>query len=102
VYATLLEPLHYQDPDRLVMVCSTLRPEFQDGMKTALGGTALGCLGAYWVGRSMQGMFPGVPSLDLATFAAVAITLLLAAVLACYVPARRAAAVDPLTALRDE
>ena len=74
----------------------------KDGLKTALGGTALGCLGAYWVGRSMQGMFPGVPSLDLTTFAAVAITLLLAAVLACYVPARRAAAVDPLTALRDE
>jgi putative ABC transport system permease protein len=47
-------------------------------------------------------MFPGVPSLDLTTLAAVAITLLLAAVLACYVPARRAAAVDPLTALRDE
>jgi putative ABC transport system permease protein len=74
----------------------------KDGLKTALGGTALGSLGAYWVGRSMQGMFPGVPSLDLTTFAAVAITLLLAAVLACYVPARRAAAVDPLTALRDE
>ena len=74
----------------------------RDGMKTALGGTAVGCLGAYWVGRSMLGMFPGVPSLDLTTFAAVAITLLLAAALACYVPARRAAAVDPLTALRDE
>ena len=74
----------------------------RDGMKTALGGTLVGCLGAYWVGRSMQGMFPGVPSLDLTTFVAVAVTLLAAAVLACYVPARRAAAVDPLTALRDE
>jgi putative ABC transport system permease protein len=48
----------------------------KDGLKTALGGTALGCLGAYWVGRSMHGMFPGVPSLDLTTFAAVALTLL--------------------------
>ena len=67
----------------------------KDGLKTALGGTLIGCVGAYWVGRSMQGMFPGVPSLDLPTFAAVALTLLAAAALACYVPARRAAAVDP-------
>ncbi len=74
----------------------------KDGMKTALGGTLVGCLGAYWVGRSMQGMFPGVPSLDLTTFAPVALTLLAAAALACYLPARRAASVDPLTALRDE
>ena len=73
----------------------------KDGLKTALGGTLIGCVGAYWVGRSMQGMFPGVPNLDLPTFAAVAITLLAAAALACYVPARRAAAVDPATALRD-
>ena len=58
----------------------------RDGMKTALGGTLLGCLGAYWVGRSMQGMFPGVPSLDLTTFAAVAVVLLAAAVLACLRP----------------
>jgi putative ABC transport system permease protein len=50
----------------------------------------------------MQGMFPGVPSLDVTTFSAVALVLLAAAGLACYVPARRAAAVDPLTALRDE
>jgi putative ABC transport system permease protein len=73
----------------------------RDGLQTALGGTLLGCVGAYWVGRSMQGMFPGVPNLDLPTFAAVAIMLLAAAALACYVPARRAAAVDPATALRD-
>ena len=74
----------------------------RDGIQTALGGTLLGCVGAYWVGRSMQGMFPGVASLDVTTFAAVALVLVAAAVLACYVPARRAAAVDPLTALRDE
>jgi putative ABC transport system permease protein len=74
----------------------------KDGMTTALGGTLVGCLGAYWVGRSMQGMFPGVPSLDVTTFAAVAIVLVAAAVLACYVPARRAARVDPLVAMREE
>jgi putative ABC transport system permease protein len=74
----------------------------QDGLRTALAGTLAGAVGAYWVGRSVQGMFPGVPSLDLATFAGVASVLVLAAVLACYVPARRAAAVDPLVALRDE
>lgn len=74
----------------------------REGLATALGGTLLGCVGAYWVGRSMQGMFPGVPSLELSTFAAVAAVLIAAAVLACYLPARRAAAVNPLTALRDE
>ena len=74
----------------------------RDGLQTAVGGTLLGCVGAYWVGRSMQGMFPGVPSLDVTTFSAVALVLLAAALLACYVPARRAAAVDPLTALREE
>jgi putative ABC transport system permease protein len=35
---------------------------FKDGMKTALGGTALGCLGAYWVGRSMQGCSRACPA----------------------------------------
>jgi putative ABC transport system permease protein len=74
----------------------------KDGMTTALGGTLVGCIGAYWVGRSMQGMFPGVPSLDVTTFAAVAIVLVAAAVLACYLPARRAARVDPLVAMREE
>jgi predicted permease len=74
----------------------------RDGMATALVGTAVGFIGAYWLGRAMQGVFDGVPGIDTLRFAVLAGALLAAAALACYVPARRAAGVDPLTALRDE
>jgi predicted permease len=73
----------------------------KEGMRTALIGTALGFVGAYFVGRTMQGMWFGVGTLDLGRFAAIALTLIGAALLACYVPARRAASVDPLVALRE-
>jgi putative ABC transport system permease protein len=79
-----------------------LRLVLRDGMQTALVGTLVGCLGAYWVGRAMAGLVPGVTGLDALTFAPVALLLIATAALACYVPARRAAAVDPLAALRDE
>jgi putative ABC transport system permease protein len=74
----------------------------KDGLATALTGTALGFVGAFWLGRVMQGMFEGVPGLDTMRFALLAAALLGTATLACYVPARRASRVDPLTALRDE
>jgi putative ABC transport system permease protein len=74
----------------------------KDGMATALVGTALGFVGAFWLGRAMQGMFEGVPGLDTPRFALLAVTLLATAALACYLPARRASRVDPLTALREE
>jgi putative ABC transport system permease protein len=73
----------------------------RDGMATALMGTALGLLGAYAVGRAMQGMWFGVAPLDLGRFAAVTLILTATALLACYVPARRAATVDPMVALRE-
>ncbi len=72
-----------------------------DGMRTALLGTALGFAGAYGVGRAMQGMWFGVGALDFGRFAAIALTLIATALFACYVPARRAATVDPVVALRD-
>jgi putative ABC transport system permease protein len=73
----------------------------KDGMKTAFLGTGLGFVGAYVVGRTMQGMWFGVGVFDPGRFAAVAAMLIGAALLACYVPARRAASVDPLAALRE-
>ena len=64
----------------------------RDGMTTALVGTALGAGGAYGVGRAMQGMVVGVGVIDPTAFALVA----------CLVPASRAASVDPIVALRQE
>jgi putative ABC transport system permease protein len=83
--------------DRAQVVRLVLR----DGMRTALLGTALGFAGAYLVGRAMQGMWFGVSPLDVPRFAAIAVTLVATALLACYVPARRASGVDPATALRE-
>jgi putative ABC transport system permease protein len=53
------------------------------------------------VGRLMQGMWFGVGAIDPAGFGVVAAVLLSAALFGCVVPARRAASVDPLRALRD-
>ena len=74
----------------------------REGSITALAGIVLGSIGAYFVGRAMQGMVFGVGAIDPLAFGAVAMTLLTAALLACLVPARRAMAVDPMTALRQE
>jgi putative ABC transport system permease protein len=74
----------------------------REGMTTALLGTALGTLGALAVGRAMKGMFYGVGTMEPVAFASVVALLLASAVLACLVPARRAASVDPMTALRQD
>jgi putative ABC transport system permease protein len=74
----------------------------KEGMGTALVGTALGSIGAYMVGRAMQGMWYGVGAMDPVAFGVVATLLLASAMLACLVPARRAASVDPMSALRDQ
>ena len=92
VHATLLAPLPYDDADRIVMVWSKPRPQFRNS----------GFAGAFWLGRAMQGMFEGVPGIDTARFALIATALVGTAALACYLPARRASRVDPLSALREE
>jgi putative ABC transport system permease protein len=73
-----------------------------EGMGTALAGTALGAVGAALIGRALEGAVYGVQSTNLLTFAVVALTLLAAALVACVLPARRAASVDPMVALREE
>jgi predicted permease len=74
----------------------------REGTALALFGLSVGLGGAYLVGRAMQSTLYGVSALDVEAFSAVAITLLLAALLACYIPARRAAKTDPMIALRAE
>jgi putative ABC transport system permease protein len=74
----------------------------REGALTALAGIALGSVGAYFAGRAMQGLVYGVEAMDPAALVIVAFTLVAAALLACLVPARRAASVDPIVALRQD
>jgi putative ABC transport system permease protein len=79
-----------------------VRQILREGMVTAVIGVVLGTVGAYLVGRAMQGMWFGVGIVDPAAFSVVAGLLLSSAILACLVPARRAASIDPMVALRQE
>jgi putative ABC transport system permease protein len=74
----------------------------KDGAKLAVAGLAIGAIAAAAVTRFMKSLFFGVTSTDPATFVSVVILLMMVALLACYVPARRAARVDPTVALRYE
>jgi putative ABC transport system permease protein len=74
----------------------------REGLGTALLGTALGGVGAALIGGLLKGAVYGVDTSNPLTFTAVAALLLLAAFVACVVPARRAATVDPMVALRQD
>jgi len=79
-----------------------LRQILREGMTTALVGTAFGSAGAYLIGRALQGAVFGVDATNPTTYVAVVAMLLGAALIACVVPARRAAGVDPMVALRQD
>jgi predicted permease len=72
----------------------------REGAKTALCGVAAGIAGALGLTRLMADELFGVTAHDPMTFAAVAVLLMLVALFACYLPARRAVRVDPGVALR--
>jgi len=105
-----------------VMAFTVAQREHEIGLRMALGasrgnvvnlvlkealwlaavGLGLGLVGAYFVGRAMQNTLYGVGSLDFAAVGAVALVLLCASLLASWIPARRAAGVEPMRALRTE
>jgi putative ABC transport system permease protein len=72
------------------------------GMTPVIAGLCAGLAAAALASRGIAGLLFGVPAIDPLTYLAVAATLLAAASLACYFPARRATRVDPLAALRNE
>ena len=74
----------------------------KEGMLLALSGLLLGLGGTYFVGHAMRSVLYQVSAIDFASVGAVAVVLLVAAILACYLPARRATRIDPMAALRCE
>jgi ABC-type antimicrobial peptide transport system permease subunit len=79
-----------------------LRMVLRQGMMLALAGSAAGIGAALVLSRLMTSMLYGVHPTDPLTFAGVAIALSLVALLATYIPARRATRIDPVVALRYE
>jgi putative ABC transport system permease protein len=74
----------------------------KQGMALAAGGVALGVILALLLGQMVSTLLFGVSGRDPLTLAGVSAVLAIVALVACYIPARRAARVDPLVALRDE
>ncbi|HKG94606.1 MAG TPA: ABC transporter permease [Gemmatimonadaceae bacterium] len=72
------------------------------GARLALAGTAAGLAGALALSRVLSSLLYGVRPTDLATFVGVPAALVVVALGACYVPARRAAGVDPVVAMRGD
>jgi putative ABC transport system permease protein len=83
-------------------VGNVMRLVMKSGLVIAIAGVAIGLAGAFALTRLMSSLLFAVEPTDKATFAGVSLCLLLIALAACYIPARRATKVDPLVALRYE
>jgi predicted permease len=72
------------------------------GLRLLAAGTILGLIGAWLAGRAMQGVLFDVPTLHVATLLGTALVMTAVSLVACLIPARRAAHADPIQALREE
>ena len=79
-----------------------LRMILGQGLRTIFVGVAIGVAGSFILTRTVQSLLFGVTPTDPVTFGGVTLLIVGAALLACYLPARRATKVDPAVALRDE
>jgi putative ABC transport system permease protein len=81
---------------------NVLRMVIRQGMTLAFIGLALGLIGSFSLSRVLIGLLHGVSATDPLTFTGVSLVLMIVALFACLIPARRATRVDPIIALRTE